>query len=84
MANTEQNLKRWGNSLGVRLPAEIAKAAQLRADQRVELTVEDGAVIIRALNNAPMSLADRLLRFDPIQHGGEAMATDTNLGAEKW
>lgn len=84
MINIEQNLKRWGNNLGVRLPAEAARAAQLRADQRVWLTVENGAVVIRPTDDAPMSLADRLARFDPSRHGGEAMATDSPLGAEQW
>ena len=33
------DIKHWGNNLGVRLPAAIASAARLHADQRVRITV---------------------------------------------
>lgn len=35
MTSTVLNIKHWGNNLGVRLPAAIASAAHLHADQRV-------------------------------------------------
>jgi antitoxin MazE len=34
-----QDIRRWGNSLGVRLPAAIAREAGLRDSQTVELEV---------------------------------------------
>lgn len=40
-------LDRWGNSLGVRLPKPVAEAAGLKAGDRVEVDVEDGAVVVR-------------------------------------
>jgi antitoxin MazE len=40
------DIKHWGNSLGVRIPAAVARAAHLRADQRVRLAVEAGRVVI--------------------------------------
>jgi antitoxin MazE len=42
-----QALRRWGNSLGVRLPAAIAREADLRVDQTVELKVVADGVLIR-------------------------------------
>ena len=76
-------IKRWGNSLGVRLPASVARAARLTADQRVRITVEEGRVIITPDGDKPPTLADRLALFDPAVHGGEAMAT-APLGREAW
>lgn len=38
---------RWGNSLGVRLPKAIAESAGLREGDRVEISFEDSAVVIR-------------------------------------
>ena len=67
-------IKLWGNSLGVRLPASVARAARLRADQRVRITVEDGRVIITPHGDKPTTLTERLALFDPAVHGGEAMA----------
>ena len=69
------DIKQWGNSLGVRLPASVARAARLALDQRVRVFVDDGRVIIEPLRDKPLTLADRLARFDPAVHGGEAMAT---------
>lgn len=83
MTETVLDIKKWGNSLGVRLPAAIARAARLRIDQRVRLSVEDGAVVIRPEQDADVTLDDRLSRFDPARHGGEIMETRA-VGAEKW
>jgi len=76
-------IKLWGNSLGVRLPASVARAAHLTVDQTVRITVEDGRVIISPQGDKPPTLADRLALFDPAVHGGEAMAA-APLGREAW
>ncbi len=84
MAETVLNIKHWGNNLGVRLPAAVARAAHLHADQRVRITVEGERVIITPLCNETLSLEQRLALFDPERHGGEVMATDETFGAEQW
>ncbi len=77
------DIKPWGNNLGVRIPSAVAKAAKLRADQRVKLTVEEGRVVITPQDDKPLSLAERLALFDPAVHGGESMAT-LPVGVETW
>lgn len=77
------DIKHWGNNLGVRLPAAVAREAHFHADQRVRVSVEGGCVIISPVADAPLTLDQRLARFDPARHGGEAMAS-TPLGAERW
>ncbi|WP_341646503.1 AbrB/MazE/SpoVT family DNA-binding domain-containing protein [Thauera sp. SDU_THAU2] len=84
MAETILDIKHWGNNLGVRLPAAVARAAHLHADQRVSITVEGERIIITPLRDAPLTLEQRLARFDPERHGGEALPTDERLGAERW
>ena len=83
MPETVLNIKHWGNNLGVRLPATIAKQAGLRVDQRVRVSVEDGRVIIAPADDPPQSLDERLARFDPARHGGEVMAAEP-VGSERW
>jgi len=78
------DIKHWGNNLGVRLPAAVARAAHLCADQRVLLTVEEGRVIITPMPDQPLTLAQRLVLFDPERHGGEFMPTGSREGAEQW
>lgn len=83
MSEAVLDIKRWGNNLGVRLPAAVARAARLQADQRVRVTVEGDSVIISPYVANEQSLESRLARFDLARHGGEAMAA-TPLGAERW
>lgn len=84
MAETVLDIKHWGNNLGVRLPAAIARAANLHADQRVRIEVEHGRVIITPIHDAPLTLEQRLARFDPERHAGEVMHSGPALGAEQW
>ena len=77
------DIKLWGNNLGVRLPASVARAARRKADQRVRITVEEGRVIITPHGDKPPTLAERLALFEPAVHGGEAMAV-VPLGRETW
>lgn len=85
MAHVEAvvGIKKWGNNLGVRLPANVAKAAHLAVDQMVRVTVDDGNVTISPVDGLEMTLEQRLALFDPARHGGEEMAT-APVGAEKW
>ncbi len=77
------DIKQWGNSLGIRLPASVAREAHLRVDQRVRISVEGGQVVITPVPDAPLTLEQRLARFDPARHGGEVMASQA-VGAERW
>ena len=83
MSEAELDIKAWGNSLGVRIPAAVARAAKLRADQRVKVSVEDGRVVITPMHDRLPSLAERLALYDPLVHGGEIMAT-APVGVERW
>lgn len=76
-------IRKWGNNLGVRLPAAIAREAGFQSGQEVRLHVEDGRVIVEPILSADLGLEDRLRRFNPARHGGEAMA-DARVGAEQW
>ncbi|MDQ6639024.1 MAG: AbrB/MazE/SpoVT family DNA-binding domain-containing protein [Pseudomonadota bacterium] len=83
MSEAVLDIKLWGNSLGVRLPAAVARAANLHVDQRVKIAVEDGKVVITPHLGRRLSLADRLALYDPARHGGEAMASE-RVGTERW
>lgn len=77
------DIKPWGNNLGVRIPAAVAREAKLRANQRVKVSVEDGRVIITPQADKALTLAERLALFDPALHGGEVMAA-APVGVEQW
>jgi len=84
MTTVVLDIKHWGNNLGVRLPAAIVRAAHLRADQRVSIAVEDGRVVVTPMGDAPLTLEQRLARFDTEHHGGETMPAGERVGAERW
>ena len=84
MGEVVLDIKQWGNNLGVRLPAAIAREAHLRVDQRVRLSVKGNQVMITPVADADLSLAQRLAEFDPARHRGEVMTPGEVLGAERW
>jgi len=47
MAATTQ-IAKWGNSLGLRLPKAVAREARMDEGDIVDVSVENGAVVIRA------------------------------------
>lgn len=83
MAEAVLDIKQWGNNLGVRIPAAVAREARLTVDQRVRVSVEGRQVIITPVIDAPQTLEERLALFDPARHGGEVMVSP-RMGAERW
>lgn len=49
-------IRKWGNSPAVRLPVSVMSAARLELEQRVQVTVEEGRVIIEPLGRIEYSL----------------------------
>lgn len=84
MTEAVLDIKQWGNNLGVRLPAAVAREAHLHVDQRVRISVRDGQVVITPVAEPQPTLEQRLASFDPARHGGEAMTADQAIGAERW
>ena len=70
----EGSIQKWGNSLALRFVGKVVKTARFEQDTRVHISAEPGRIVIEAAEQAPMSLAEKLKRFDPEKHGGEAMA----------
>jgi len=68
-------VQQWGNSLAVRIPAKVARSARFRVGQPVEVSAQDASVLVRAIGEPKLSLAQKLAAFDPDRHGGEIMAT---------
>ena len=84
MSEVMLDIKQWGNNLGVRLPAAIAREAHLHVHQRVRIAVNEGLITITPMQDVPLTLEQRLASFDPARHSGEAMPTTQRLGAEQW
>ena len=83
MSEAILDIRYWGNSLGIRLPAAIAREAHIHADLRVRLSVEGNQILISPIETESLTLKQRLAQFDPERHGAEVMASE-RIGAEKW
>ncbi len=68
-------VQRWGNSLAVRIPAAVARSARFRVGQPVEVSAQDSNILVKALGEPRLTLAQKLAAFDPSLHGGEVMVT---------
>ena len=77
----EQTVQEWGNGLGVRITAPVAKAAHLARGVPVTVEVVEGGVLVRVAGKPKLTLAQKLKAFDPKLHGGEAMPS-ARVGVE--
>ena len=84
MAEAILDIKQWGNNLGVRLPAAVAREAHLHVDQRVRVSVDADPALRTPIEAPRLTLERRLSTYDPKRHGGEQMVTTQTLGAERW
>lgn len=58
-------IKKWGNSASVRIPASIMAAAALHIDQAVEVRQEGGRIIIEPVKTPIYDLDELLDQMEP-------------------
>jgi len=58
-------VKKWGNSPSVRLPVAIMQAASLNVDDTVDISVEDGRIVIVPVKTKEYSLEALLAGITP-------------------
>jgi antitoxin MazE len=68
-------IARWGNSLAVRLPAELVRKLGLKEGDRVDLVADEGALKVRREPSTDDVLAD-LRRFRGRLPAGERLSRD--------
>ena len=76
-------VQKWGNSLAVRLPSQIAKQMHLAQGAAIHVYIADNKLIMEPANPSKLTLDQRLERFDPSRHGGEIFQSEM-IGKEKF
>ena len=74
---------KWGNSLGLRIPKSFAEEVRVSEGSEVDLTMEDGQLIIRVARQPSISLEDLLAGITDSNLHGEIETGDA-VGGEHW
>jgi antitoxin MazE len=76
-------IKKWGNSLALRIPKSFALNANLRQDELVDLTIDEERIVITPIGQKEYSLDELLDRVNESNHHG-AFDTGAPVGKEIW
>jgi len=74
-------VQKWGNSLGVRIPKELAKKLNLHSGSQVELSAKNHHLIITKSHSELDLLLDRI-SSNNCHH--ETFNDDRSVGNEAW
>ncbi len=76
-------VQRWGNGLALRIPRAFATETELEPGSEVELTLDDGRLVITPIGPAVYQLKNLLARITPENLHGE-VDTCAETGNEAW
>ena len=79
----QTKIQKWGNSLAVRIPRSFAAEIQVEEGNTVDLSVENGRVLVRPLRVRTYSLAELLRAVSRRNLHGE-VSTGQVVGREVW
>ena len=79
----QTRIRKWGNSLAIRIPKAFAVEVELAQDVLVELALDDGRLTIVPVGEALPPLDDLLRRITPDNLHGET-ETASVVGREAW
>ena len=79
----QTKVQRWGNSLGLRIPKSFAKEAGVEAGSEVDLSIENGELIVRPRRRPRYELKD-LLRDVMATNVHDEVETGDAVGREAW
>lgn len=79
----QTQVKKWGNSLALRIPKAFAEEIAISSDSPVEISVVDGTLVIVPISEPQLSLEDLLAEIseDNLHH---EVNTGIAVGNEAW
>ena len=76
-------VRKWGNSLGLRIPKAFAAEVSVEEGSTVDLSVADGQLVVRAVRRRAYELRDLLAEVSDDNLHGE-LSTGEPRGRESW
>jgi antitoxin MazE len=80
---TTVQIKKWGNSLAIRIPSRVARDLGLQDNSHVQITTDGDTATIKREVDAPMSLEDLVKGITPENVHSE-MDWGAPVGKEVW
>lgn len=81
--NITQNLQKWGNSTGIRIPAKVISAAKVKPNQTMTISLMGSSIVLTPLESMEdITLNSMLAGVTPESVQGE-FAWGDDVGAEK-
>jgi antitoxin MazE len=79
----QTKIQRWGNSLGLRIPRSFAEEAGVGAGSEVDLSIQDGDLVVKSARRRKYRLKELLRKITPKNVHAEA-DTGGPVGREVW
>ena len=79
----QTKIQRWGNSLGLRIPRSFAKEAGVAAGSEVDLSIQDGDLVVKPAKRRKYRLEELLLKITAKNVHAE-VDTGGQVGKEAW
>ena len=79
----QTKIKKWGNSLALRIPKSFALNAKLKQDELVDLSIDKEKIIITLIDEKEYSLDELLKGISESNLHGE-IDTGAPVGKEIW
>jgi len=74
-------IKKWGNSLALRIPKDIAQTLHIENDSILELNIKDGALVIEPQNKTLLESLVSRIDATNVHH---EIDTGKAVGNEAW
>lgn len=74
------HIQKWGNSLGLRIPMQLARQLQLHQGSSVTIEIEQGRIIIQP----PKYDLETMLKDITPENQHHQILDDTQRGNEEW
>lgn len=79
-----QTVKKWGNSLGIRIPFKVAQELKLSEGSEVECVVADGNIVVKPIKRRRKYTLKELVDAMPLYADHEEIDFGPPVGEEIW
>jgi len=76
-------IQKWGNSLALRIPKVFAEQVKIQKGSDVDISVDDGKLLISVISEEEYSLEDFLSKIDE-NNIHEEITFGNSVGREVW